>query len=1171
MADESTVSLLFKLKADAAETVAGTAVARAAVTQLRQTFGAELSQMATASKSAFDQIGEQINPFIRARVPVGGGLVVGLSDNLRSLSAEANTVSPSLQKLNNEIGSLAEKSGKGKAEIGNFLTTFLTLPNAAARNDAAFKLFGGSVDEVGNKTAAFLPELENAAATLGTVSEEAATTGASFAGMAGPIGIALLAVVAMTAGVVLLTQEFLTLSKQTADVQGQMYDLSQQTGVAVETLSALEIASETTGGNLGTIAQSLGIFQRKLDETRDPASKTAATFRDLGISTENTEVALRESLATLAKMPEGYEQTALALDLFGRGGKSLLAILKETNGDLDAAIDRYKELGLVISTEDAKAADEFNDQLAILQFQVRAATFALVKEALPALLSILDELSRILKKNKETIDVIGIAITTFVNGNAIILLNVLGLIEGAIDRVAEAWLSMKAAAIVASQDTTETWEEVFQRLKKARDEGKATASSGITTVAGKAEADGITGVAEGVGGIGDLKRKAEEAARLSDEKIQRAQLEFKQGKILRDQETAQILGALKDRRDAALRSLQAEIQDKAEEQKLHEGEITKYRQLGEEKAKLEDDARKVQSDYRMKVADEENKAAEARNKAIVEEINKQVDLQKAGAEAYINVVKAKVKEGTLLASEGEDEITKIENDTLEVRRDGLKQQMALFSSSSEEYRALLQTRAELENEATRIAEEQAERRREITKAEIQLDRDLLLQRMETIGRLADISAGAQIATIQAVAALGLKSEEEAAEAIGRIRLSLIDLRVEAEKAKLTATGTISDPAERKRQQAAINDQIKILGKERVSQEEQNNRDIDAGRRKDIQNFRDYQDSLTEIQEDNSDQRRRIADSEIEWMRLNHASRREILEAERTADLTALDAQRDAAIAQILREKRDAVEAMSTRKLSAEDRLRLLREYGEKQLQTEEQFERRRRILEKRYEVERIKAGKEGGFLSGLETGQLATLEEGVQSFADVSTVAFSAIGAAVNGLAQGVGQLINNWVLMGEVGPGAMRKVVASVLASVAQQAAVQAIMCTAYGVAALTPWGAAIFGPATQWFEAAALFASVAVGSALVGRAVAGDTFKQTSDTRGGFGTGAGSGGGNLSGGGTGSGGGPQVINIGRNVVVDHIVTIKAEKGFIANEVVRELDRNHQELTDRIQSASRR
>jgi tape measure domain-containing protein len=91
--------------------------------------------------------------------------------------------------------------------------------------------------------------------------------------------------------------------------------------------------------------------------------------------------------------------------------------------------------------------------------------------------------------------------------------------------------------------------------------------------------------------------------------------------------------------------------------------------------------------------------------------------------------------------------------------------------------------------------------------------------------------------------------------------------------------------------------------------------------------------------------------------------------------------------------------------------------------------------------------------------------------------------------AQGVGDAVENFVLLGEMGPQAMRKLTAQILASVASQAAVKAIFEVAEGFAALA-------NPVTAWqapfhFKAAAIYAVVAGGAAIGGRALAGDLFK--------------------------------------------------------------------------------
>jgi hypothetical protein len=87
--------------------------------------------------------------------------------------------------------------------------------------------------------------------------------------------------------------------------------------------------------------------------------------------------------------------------------------------------------------------------------------------------------------------------------------------------------------------------------------------------------------------------------------------------------------------------------------------------------------------------------------------------------------------------------------------------------------------------------------------------------------------------------------------------------------------------------------------------------------------------------------------------------------------------------------------------------------------------------------------------------------------------------------------MIESWVLLGDQANVSMKKMVASVLAGVAAQAATLSIFHVAMGIAALTPWGAAMYGSPAMHFKAAALWGAVAVGTALAGRALAGDAGK--------------------------------------------------------------------------------
>ena len=307
MADD--FSLLFRLRGDSSGALKATADTRAAVNQLRQSFGPQLAQSVNAANQAFSGLGDNLTNFVAQRVPLVGNAFANTASQLRGLSGELQKGGPHTANLAKQVDSLSKSTGKSRSELLGFLTSFVRLETQTAKNDAAFKLFGGSVDLVGNKTAKFLPEVEQAGASMAAAAVETGGLAASMAALAGPVAIAAAAMAAQVIVVASLTRQLFQLARTSAEYQGKLFDLSQQTGVSVETLSALEVVARTTGGSIEGLTASLGIFQRHLEEVAaNPDAKSAKAFRQLGVDASNTEEALRQAVAGLAKMPEGFRQ-----------------------------------------------------------------------------------------------------------------------------------------------------------------------------------------------------------------------------------------------------------------------------------------------------------------------------------------------------------------------------------------------------------------------------------------------------------------------------------------------------------------------------------------------------------------------------------------------------------------------------------------------------------------------------------------------------------------------------------------------------------------------------------------------------------------------------------------------------------------------------------------------
>lgn len=1064
----SDLSLLFQLKAENSQAKATLADTQAAVTKLRASFGNDLSQMQGAAKTALSEIGENVNAFVGQRIPIIGGAFLRITSNIKGLTEELKKGGPETAKLAGQIDSIAKSSGKSSTEIAQFLTTFSRLEGQSARNEAAFKVFGGSVDLIGNKTAKFLPQLEEAGTSLAQVSTEAEGTGAAIAGMAGPIGIAVVAIGALVLGTAAAAKELFDLTKQAAEFQGRMFDLAQQTGLEVETLSALEVVAKTTGGEIGSITQAVVNFQRKLDEAQDPLSKTAEQFRKFNIETTDTETSLRQTFNALSRMPTGFAQTNAAAEFFGaRGGKQVLAILKETNGNLDETIDRLRELGILISDEDARAADKFNDELALLDFQTRSLSAAFARDLIPEMIEVVRGMGALVRTIKPVVSVLGTLTAPAVNVAA-------GALKG---------LSLAVAFL------TRDYKTLADTIKDALEatQIKPLSVPDVTPVPLPSAPTPLQSAKEAVE---QAEIVAAAVRRNVAEQNQALDTLFQKGRIDREKQTldiiaenAKVLKADQDRIDAAINQKKEEIKALDEAQK-NRGEIVKrdssdYEAVNAQIVNLQQERLDKEAEFDRTSAALRAKAAKERADSSRNQIQNETDLLTAEFDRQIKSIEAKIKVGTTPESSGLTIIEQLERAKIDAQIESLQKQKAVGFLTVQNQVDLNNQLKKLEQDRDRLADEQAARRAELERASGQTAIDIATANIDALIHLEQTAGQRRIDTIKSLADLRVLTEEEAAKQILQIQLDLIDDEIAATKSKLNAAGTIVDKNERLRTEAELNNQIRALTEERKTIQANGNRDIEAGRQLDLENERRYASDLARVREQIRNIERDTAKEVIDLMRIHFASRKDLIRARLQLDIDDENSRHQ----QALDELQSLEEENANSKRTKEEKLEF-----EKEINREREAEAERHRLAMQGITDQGKKDEEGAD----PLGRIGLDTENLKEFANIIEGTIVPLGQILTNtfsqVADAIGQTVSNYVLLGQTGPAVMRKILATALATIAAEAAVNAIKELALGFATL------FFNPAESaaHFTAAGLWAAIGGVTAIAGRAVAGDLFKQ-------------------------------------------------------------------------------
>lgn len=249
-----------------------------------------------------------------------------------------------------------------------------TLAGDAKHLETAMKSGGGGVDTFGGALQSLFPSLSGLGGPTGAI-------GIVTAG----VGAMLTALTAAAVGVWEITSRF-------SDLGSQLEDMSAQVNLSVETLGTFQGVGKAVGVEVEQLSTGLVTFQKNLAGGND-------ALKALGVTSKDNETALRQTFEALAKVNDKTLQTALAQEIFGKSGKAMLAIIKETGGNIDAAQEKLRKWNYLMSDDAIAIADQFGDKLAELGMRFQGIANTIATETAPAFIAAFEQISAALDAN----------------------------------------------------------------------------------------------------------------------------------------------------------------------------------------------------------------------------------------------------------------------------------------------------------------------------------------------------------------------------------------------------------------------------------------------------------------------------------------------------------------------------------------------------------------------------------------------------------------------------------------------------------------------------------------------------------------------------------------------------------------------------------------------------
>jgi hypothetical protein len=287
-----------------------------------------------------------------------GSLIVELQANTASFIAGMTGASKTARTVGREIEG-----------------AFSSLGNVAATALAPFGQVGSMV-----------------ALTLGQVGSSAGTAIQALGKFGGGIAPLAVGLGAVAGGMAAISAGSIGLAVHTAEAIAKMSELAQSSGVSVESLSALAFAGKSVGIETESMAKIIQKMDKAVLAAATSPGHTANAFTRLHVAVKDASGAIRPATDIMADlagkfaaMPDGVTKTALALQIFGRGGAQIIPLLNRGSDGIREMTDTAKALGVVIDSQTAAAAVKFKEDLVTIEAAGQGAAISLTKDLLPAL------------------------------------------------------------------------------------------------------------------------------------------------------------------------------------------------------------------------------------------------------------------------------------------------------------------------------------------------------------------------------------------------------------------------------------------------------------------------------------------------------------------------------------------------------------------------------------------------------------------------------------------------------------------------------------------------------------------------------------------------------------------------------------------------------------------
>jgi hypothetical protein len=172
------------------------------------------------------------------------------------------------------------------------------------------------------------------------------------------------------------------------DYGDAIVDLADRTGATTKTIQEFRYAAQMSGSSMESADAAVEKFAKNLGGAQNGNKALTKTFADLGVTSTDTDVALKQTMDGISKLGTVTQRNQKTIELFGKSAGDLTMLMGDGAKGFDALAQAAERYGIVLDDGLLRNGGKVNDQLDTMKMILNAEMAGMIIQNADAIMTL---------------------------------------------------------------------------------------------------------------------------------------------------------------------------------------------------------------------------------------------------------------------------------------------------------------------------------------------------------------------------------------------------------------------------------------------------------------------------------------------------------------------------------------------------------------------------------------------------------------------------------------------------------------------------------------------------------------------------------------------------------------------------------------------------------------